>query len=125
MLKRIVRRRVNGKPPGERRQAEEDALRGGLFFEVVWATALKFSRGFTVPGATAVTVAGMFISFFFLARAMKVLPLGTAYAVWTGIGAAGTVLVGIFLFKEPVTVQRIIFTLFLIIGIVGLKFSTT
>ena len=98
-------------------------------FEVVWATALKFSRGFTVPGATAVTVAGMFISFFisffFLARAMKVLPLGTAYAVWTGIGAAGTVLVGIFLFKEPVTVQRIIFTLFLIIGIVGLKFSTT
>ena len=94
-------------------------------FEVVWAAALKFSRGFTVPGATAVTVAGMFISFFFLARAMKVLPLGTAYAVWTGIGAAGTVLVGIFLFKEPVTVQRIIFTLFLIIGIVGLKFSTT
>ena len=94
-------------------------------FEVVWATGLKFSRGFTVPGATAVTVAGMFISFFFLARAMKVLPLGTAYAVWTGIGAAGTVLVGIFLFKEPVTVQRIIFTLFLIIGIVGLKFSTT
>ena len=82
-------------------------------------------NGFTVPGATAVTVAGMFISFFFLARAMKVLPLGTAYAVWTGIGAAGTVLVGIFLFKEPVTVQRIIFTLFLIIGIVGLKFSTT
>ena len=94
-------------------------------FEVVWATVLKFSRGFTVPGATAVTVVGMFISFFFLARAMKVLPLGTAYAVWTGIGAAGTVLVGIFLFKEPVTVQRIIFTLFLIIGIVGLKFSTT
>lgn len=94
-------------------------------FEVVWATALKFSHGFTEWKAATVTVAGMFISFFFLARAMKVLPLGTAYAVWTGIGAAGTVLVGIFLFKEPVTVQRIIFTLFLIIGIVGLKFSTT
>ena len=55
---------------------------------------------------------------------MKVLPLGTAYAVWTGIGAAGTVLVGIFLFKEPVTIQRIVFLLFLIVGIAGLKFSS-
>ena len=81
-------------------------------FEVVWATALKFSRGFTEWKAATVTVAAMFISFGLLAQAMKTLPLGTAYAVWTGIGAAGTVLVGIFLFKEPVTVQRIVFLLF-------------
>ena len=90
-------------------------------FEVVWATALKFSRGFTVPGATAVTVAGMFISFFFLARAMKVLPLGTAYAVWTGIGASCTFIIGVLFFNDALSLLRGLGILLIISGVVLLK----
>lgn len=67
---------------------------------------------------------GMAVSFFLLARATKTLPLGTAYAVWTGIGALGSVIVGIILFKEPVTAGRLIFAALLLIGIIGLKITS-
>ena len=92
--------------------------------EVVWATALKFSEGFTKPAASIATVVGMIISFLFLSQATKNLPLGTAYAIWTGIGAVGAVLVGIFLFHEHVSVARIIFLSCILIGIIGLKATT-
>ncbi len=73
-------------------------------FEVVWATCMKYSEGFTKLSWSLLTFAGMAVSFFLLARATKTLPLGTAYAVWTGIGALGSVIVGIILFKEPVII---------------------
>ena len=94
-------------------------IAGGL--EVVWSTCMKFSEGFTDLKYTILTVVGMIFSFLFLSLATKSLPLGTAYAVWTGIGALGAVIVGIVMFKEPVTAARIFFMALLLIGIVGLK----
>ncbi len=93
-------------------------------FEVVWATFMKLSEGFVKPGWTALTFLGMGISFFLLARATRTLPLGTAYAVWTGIGALGSVVIGIILFKEPVTAARIFFAALLLVGIAGLKLTS-
>lgn len=92
-------------------------------FEVVWATFMKLSEGFTKLGWTLLIFAGMAVSFALLARATKTLPLGTAYAVWTGIGALGSVIVGIVFFKEPVTAARIFFAALLLAGIVGLKLT--
>ena len=94
-------------------------IAGGL--EVFWSTCMKYSEGFTVLKFSVLTVVGMIFSFLFLSQATKSLPLGTAYAVWTGIGALGAVIVGIVLFKEPVTAARIFFVSLLLIGIVGLK----
>ena len=94
-------------------------IAGGL--EVVWSTCMKFSEGFTDLKYTILTVVGMTFSFLFLSQATKSLPLGTGYAVWTGIGALGAVIVGIVMFKEPVTAARIFFVALLLIGIVGLK----
>ena len=94
-------------------------IAGGL--KVVWSTCMKFSEGFTDLKYTILTVVGMIFSFLFLSQATKSLPLGTAYAVWTGIGALGAVIVGIVMFKEPVTAARIFFMALLLIGIVGLK----
>ena len=92
---------------------------GGL--EVFWSTCMKYSNGFTEIKYTVLTIVGMIFSFLFLSQATKTLPLGTAYAVWTGIGALGAVIVGIVLFKEPVTAARIFFVSLLLIGIIGLK----
>ena len=94
-------------------------IAGGL--EVFWSTCMKYSQGFTDLKFSVLTVVGMIFSFLFLSQATKSLPLGTAYAVWTGIGALGAVIVGIVLFKEPVTAARIFFVSLLLIGIVGLK----
>lgn len=94
-------------------------IAGGL--EVFWSTCMKYSEGFSNLKFTVLTVVGMIFSFLFLSQATKSLPLGTAYAVWTGIGALGAVIVGIVLFKEPVTAARIFFVALLLIGIVGLK----
>ena len=77
--------------------------------EVLWSTFLKFSEGFTKPMPTVITLAGLAASMFFLAKAAKVLPIGTAYGIWTGIGALGAVIVGIVIFKEPATAGRIFF----------------
>ena len=94
-------------------------IAGGL--EVFWSTCMKYSNGVSELKFTVLTVVGMIFSFLFLSQATKTLPLGTAYAVWTGIGALDAVIVCIVLFKEPVTVARIFFVSLLLVGIVGLK----
>ena len=92
---------------------------GGL--EVFWATFMKLSEGFTKPLYTVLTFAGMAASFLLLARATRTLPLGTAYAVWTGLGALGALIVGVLLFRESLTPARLLFAALLLIGIIGLK----
>lgn len=94
-------------------------LAGGL--EVFWSTFMKLSEGFTRPLYTVLTLIGLALSFLFLSQATRVLPLGTAYAIWTGIGAVGAVVVGIVIFKEPVTALRMVFVVLLLTGIIGLK----
>lgn len=89
--------------------------------EVFWSTFLKLSHGFTQLGYSALTIVGMVASFLLLSQAMKTLPLGTAYAIWTGIGALGAVVVGIVFFREAVTLPRMVFVGLLLIGILGLK----
>ncbi len=90
-------------------------------FEVVWAVALKYSHGFTRVVPAVVTALGMALSTGLLALAMKTIPLGTAYAIWTGIGAVGGIVAGCILFGEPHNAMRIIFASFIVVGIVGLK----
>ena len=96
-----------------------------LFFaglcEVGWAIGLKYTDGFSRPLPTLLTLSAMGVSVLLLAMAVKQLPLGTAYAVWTGIGAVGTVLMGIWLFNEPATLARVLCLLLIIGGILGLK----
>ena len=98
-------------------------LAAGLL-EVAWAVGLKYTDGFTRPWPTAATVAAMIGSVVLLALAVRTLPLGTAYAVWTGIGTAGAVLLGIVLFQEPATLARLFFVGLIVAGIVGLKLVT-
>ncbi len=92
--------------------------------EVVWAIGLKYTHGFSRLWPSVVTVAAMIGSFFFLSRALVHLPVGTAYAVWTGIGAVGTALLGIALFREPATAARLLCIGLIVVGILGLKFAT-
>ena len=94
-------------------------LAGGL--EVFWSTFMKLSEGFTRPLYTVLTLIGLVLSFLFLSQATRVLPLGTAYAIWTGSGAVGAVVVGIVIFREPVTALRMVFVVLLLTGIIGLK----
>ncbi|MGP4082748.1 quaternary ammonium compound efflux SMR transporter SugE [Pseudalkalibacillus sp. R45] len=94
-------------------------------FEVVWAIGLKYTEGFSRLAPSIITVIGMVISFYFLSIAIKALPIGTAYAVWTGIGALGTVLLGILLFNEPKDFMRILFLGMILVGIIGLKFTSS
>ena len=90
-------------------------------FEVGWAIGLKYSQGFTKTMPSILTLIGMIASFYFLSLSIKTLPIGTAYAIWTGIGTIGTVLLGIILFKEPINIMRIVCIVFIISGIIGLK----
>lgn len=90
-------------------------------FEIVWAVALKYAHGFTRPLPTAVFAGAMLISVFLLGRAAKVLPIGTAYGVWTGIGAVGTAVLGMVLFGESTDWKRLVCLLLVLTGIVGLK----
>jgi len=92
--------------------------------EVVWAVGLKYSHGFTRLYPSLITIIGMAISFYLLALAVKTLPIGTAYAVWTGIGALGAALLGILLLNEPANVSRLLFLGLILIGILGLKLSS-
>lgn len=92
--------------------------------EVVWAIAMKRSEGFTKPGATALTLGAMLVSFALLARAMKTLPIGTAYPVWVGIGAVGAAIAGAVLFKDRFTGAHALFVALIVIGVVGLKVVT-
>ncbi len=91
--------------------------------EIVWAYGLKLSDGFTRPLWSFITVGFMFVSFFLFAKAMKAISIGTAYAVFTGIGAAGTALTGILFLGEDVNVLKMISLLLLIGGITGLKLA--
>ena len=93
-------------------------------FEVGWAVGLKYTDGFTRPLPTVLTVAAMAISLGLLGLAMKELPLGTAYAIWTGVGAVGTVIAGIILFGESMALVRLASVALIIAGLVGLKVST-
>ena len=90
-------------------------------FEMGWAIGLKYSQGFTKLIPSIFTIVGMIASFYFLSLALKSLPLGTAYAIWTGIGTVGTVTLGIILFKDPIDITRLICIGFIVVGIVGLK----
>jgi quaternary ammonium compound-resistance protein SugE len=95
-------------------------LLAGLF-EVGFTTSLKLSQNFTVQGPTIAFIVCVVLSFELLARAVKTIPLGTAYAVWTSIGAVGTVLVGIFVFGEPTSIAHMGLLLLLIGAVIGLK----
>lgn len=93
-------------------------------FETGWAIGLKYTEGFTRLVPSALTVAAMGVSFWLLAAALRTLPVGTAYAVWTGIGAVGTVVLGILLFKEPVTAARMLSIALILAGIAGLRLTS-
>ena len=92
--------------------------------EVGWAIGLKYTEGFSRLWPSILTIAAMIFSLAFLGLALKVLPVGTAYAVWTGIGAVGTVILGIYLFNEPATAARLACIGLILAGIVGLKLVT-
>jgi len=92
--------------------------------EVVWAVGLKYSEGFTKPLPSAITIVTMLASFVLLTVAVKQLPIGTAYAVWTGIGAVGTAIVGMTLLGEPREVFRLACIFVIVAGIAGLKISS-
>ena len=94
-------------------------------FEIVWAVALKYADGFSNWFYSAVTIIGMVASVYFLGVAMRIIPLGTAYAIWTGIGCIGAFIAGILLFGEAFTVSRTVFASLIAIGIIGLKFSAS
>jgi quaternary ammonium compound-resistance protein SugE len=94
-------------------------------FEVAWAIGLKYTEGFTRLWPSAGTLAAMALSVVLLGIAMRSLPVGTAYAVWTGIGAVGTVILGIVLFGEPATAARLVCVGLIVAGILGLKLTAT
>lgn len=93
-------------------------------FEIVWAIGLKYSDGFTKTVPSAITITAMAISMWLLAQAARDLPIGTAYAIWTGIGAVGAAILGIMLFQESANLVRIGCIALIVLGIVGLKLST-
>jgi quaternary ammonium compound-resistance protein SugE len=93
-------------------------------FEIAWAIGLKYTDGFTRVWPTMWTVAALALSVGLLAIAARSLPIGTAYAVWTGTGAAGTALLGLWLFQEPATTARLMCIALIVAGVVGLKFAS-
>ena len=93
-------------------------------FEIGWAVGLKYTEGFTKPVPTALTAVSLIASMALLGWSVRTLPLGTAYAIWTGIGAVGTVICGIVLFKEPATAARLACVVLIVAGILGLKLVT-
>ncbi len=92
--------------------------------EIGWAIALKYSRGFTQPLPSVVTLAVGFVSFYLLSLAAETIPIGSAYAVWTGIGAVGTVILGMILFAEPRNLLRLACILLVVAGIIGLRVAS-
>ncbi len=92
--------------------------------EVVWAVGLKYAEGFTRFWPSVITLIATVASFWLLALAMRQLPLGTGYAIWVGIGAVGTAIVGMWLFKEPATAARLVCIGLIVAGIAGLKLTS-
>lgn len=93
-------------------------------FEVVWAVGLKYTEGFTRALPSIVTIVAMAVSVLLLSHAMRSLPLGTAYAIWVGIGAVGATLAGIILFNEPVNALKLVSLGLVVCGIAGLKLAS-
>ncbi|QQC58416.1 multidrug efflux SMR transporter [Lactococcus garvieae] len=93
-------------------------------FEVVWASTMKLSQGFSIIKYDILTIIGMLVSFGFLTLAMKKLPLGIAYPIWTGIGAVGAILVGALIFKDKVPSLTWVFVLMLVVGLIGIKVTS-
>ncbi|MFY1112339.1 MAG: quaternary ammonium compound efflux SMR transporter SugE [Methanosarcinaceae archaeon] len=93
-------------------------------FEAAWAIGLKYTEGFTRFYPSVFTVACMLLSFYFLAQALKTLPIGTGYAVWTGIGILGTTVLGILLFNESCDIGKLLCIMLIFSGVMGLKFLT-
>ena len=93
-------------------------------FEAAWAIGLKYTEGFTRFYPSVFTVACMLLSFYLLAQALKTLPIGTGYAVWTGIGILGTTVLGILLFNESCDIGRVLCIMLIFSGVLGLKFLT-
>lgn len=96
-------------------------LLGAGIFEMVWVVAMKYAEGFTKIVPSVIIVVGMIFSVGLLGLAVKTIPLGTGYAIWTGIGAVGAVTYGMIFFGEPVTAPRLTFVAMIIVGLVGLK----
>ncbi len=94
-------------------------------FEIGWAVAMKYTEGWTRLWPTVWTIAGMVASVYFLALALRTIPLGTGYAIWTGIGAVGTAALGILLFSESVSLARLACIGLIVVGIIGLKLTAT
>lgn len=94
-------------------------------FEIVWAYSMKLSEGFTKVTPSVITLFFMVLSFGLLAYAMRTLPLGTAYTIWTGIGAIGSFLVGIFILGEPTTAMRMLAAVLIVSGLVLMKLSSS
>lgn len=93
-------------------------------FETAWAIGLKYSVGFTKFAPSVFTVVAMMVSLYLLALALRTLPVGTGYAVWTGIGSVGAAVLGIFLFNESREIARILCILLIVAGIIGLKLTS-
>jgi quaternary ammonium compound-resistance protein SugE len=93
-------------------------------FEIGFASSLKLTEGFTKLWPTVIFAVCLLLGFIFLEKSLKDIPIGTAYAVWTGIGAAGTAFVGIIVYKEPATALRLFFLATLVGSIIGLKYAT-
>ncbi|WP_130835063.1 DMT family transporter [[Erwinia] mediterraneensis] len=92
--------------------------------EIVWAYAMKLSEGFSRPLYTVITLVGMIASFALLAAAMRSLPLGTAYTIWTGIGAVGSFLAGLYFLGEPATPMRLLAAVVIVAGLIMMKMSS-
>ncbi|CAM3366128.1 DMT family transporter [Vagococcus fessus] len=97
-------------------------IAGGL--EVLWATTMKMSEGFSKLNYSLLTLVGMIASFYFLSKAIKILPMSLAYPVWTGIGAFGSILVGVLVFKDTLSIKTMFFVGLLLIGIIGIKVTS-
>jgi len=93
-------------------------------FEISWATGLKYTHGFTKLWPSVLTITAVVTSLVLLALAVRSIPVGTGYAIWTGIGAAGTATLGMILFGEPVSAGRLFFLCMIVGGVIGLKFTT-
>ncbi|WP_397538598.1 DMT family transporter [Rummeliibacillus pycnus] len=91
------------------------------FLEIVWVVGLKYSQGFTVLIPSILTVGIIIFSFFLLSKALHSIPIGTGYAIFTGLGTIGTIAIGVIFWGEPINVLKVLFIMLMIIGIIGLK----
>ncbi len=93
-------------------------------FEMFWATMMKMSEGFSKLTYCLLTIVGMIASFYFLSKSLHSLPMSLAYPIWTGIGAVGSILIGVFFFKDHLTILTSFFVVLLVVGIIGIKVTS-